>query len=157
MRLLDEMGSLAEGDLTIKATVTEDITGAIADSINYAIEALRELVATINDSAITLDAAAKERGDAVEPDASGNDRGEVDALSGDRCQCRGKFFVSVADHEAELDLAGDRDPRFNSGSKFCNAAGARCSSRRQRVHHMSSSPERADAASTGNAAADWTR
>jgi twitching motility protein PilJ len=60
LRLLDELSSLADGDLTVQATVTEDITGAIADSINYAIEALRELVATINDSAITLDGAAKQ-------------------------------------------------------------------------------------------------
>jgi twitching motility protein PilJ len=59
MRLLDELSSLADGDLTVQATVTEDITGAIADSINYAIEALRELVTTINDSTIQLDSAAK--------------------------------------------------------------------------------------------------
>ena len=55
LRLLDELSSLADGDLTVQATVTEDITGAIADSINYAIEALRELVTTINHSAIKLD------------------------------------------------------------------------------------------------------
>jgi twitching motility protein PilJ len=60
MRLLDELSNLADGDLTVQATVTEDITGAIADSINYAIEALRELVTTINDSAIQLDGAAKQ-------------------------------------------------------------------------------------------------
>jgi twitching motility protein PilJ len=60
LRLLDELSSLADGDLTVQATVTEDITGAIADSINYAIEALRELVTTISNSAITLDAAAKQ-------------------------------------------------------------------------------------------------
>jgi twitching motility protein PilJ len=60
LRLLDELSSLADGDLTVQATVTEDITGAIADSINYAIEALRELVTTINDSAIQLDSAAKQ-------------------------------------------------------------------------------------------------
>ena len=60
LRLLDELGSLADGDLTVQATVTEDITGAIADSINYAIEALRELVATIEDSAIKIDAAARQ-------------------------------------------------------------------------------------------------
>jgi twitching motility protein PilJ len=59
LRLLDELSSLADGDLTVQATVTEEITGAIADSINYAIEALRELVTTINASAISLDAAAK--------------------------------------------------------------------------------------------------
>jgi twitching motility protein PilJ len=60
LRLLDELSSLADGDLTVQATVTEDITGAIADSINYAIEALRELVTTINTSAIQLDGAAKQ-------------------------------------------------------------------------------------------------
>ncbi len=59
LKLLDELTSLADGDLTVQATVTEDITGAIADSINYAVEAMRKLVATINDSAIQLDAAAK--------------------------------------------------------------------------------------------------
>ena len=60
LRLLDELSSLADGDLTVQATVTEDITGAIADSINYAIEALRELVVTINDSAVKLDGATRQ-------------------------------------------------------------------------------------------------
>ena len=60
LRLLDEMSSLADGDLTVQATVTDDITGAIADSINFAIEALRELVATINDTAMQLDQAARQ-------------------------------------------------------------------------------------------------
>ncbi|MGB7451038.1 MAG: methyl-accepting chemotaxis protein [Lysobacterales bacterium] len=44
LRLLDEMSSLADGDLTAEATVSEDITGAIADAFNFAIEQLRELV-----------------------------------------------------------------------------------------------------------------
>ncbi|MDX2418720.1 MAG: methyl-accepting chemotaxis protein [Xanthomonadales bacterium] len=44
LRLLDEMSSLADGDLTVQATVSEDITGAIADAVNFAIEQLRELV-----------------------------------------------------------------------------------------------------------------
>jgi len=60
LRLLDELSSLADGDLTVQATVTEDITGAIADSINYAIEALRNLVTTVNDSSILVDSAAKQ-------------------------------------------------------------------------------------------------
>ncbi|MGC8731524.1 MAG: methyl-accepting chemotaxis protein, partial [Halothiobacillaceae bacterium] len=51
LRLLDEMMNLAEGDLTRHATVTEDITGAIADSVNYTIDALRDLVATIQRTA----------------------------------------------------------------------------------------------------------
>jgi twitching motility protein PilJ len=60
LRLLDELSSLADGDLTVQATVTEDMTGAIADSINYAVEALRGLVTTINGSAIQLDGAARQ-------------------------------------------------------------------------------------------------
>jgi twitching motility protein PilJ len=60
LRLLDELSSLADGDLTVQATVTEDITGAIADSINYAVDALRGLVTTINKSAIQLDGAARQ-------------------------------------------------------------------------------------------------
>ena len=48
LRLLNEMGDLAEGDLTVRAKVTEDITGAIADSINYTIDELRGLVTEIN-------------------------------------------------------------------------------------------------------------
>lgn len=48
LKLLDEMGDLADGDLTVKAEVTESITGAIADSINYTIESLRDLVVEIN-------------------------------------------------------------------------------------------------------------
>src|SRR5690606_5415305 len=60
LRLLDEMGPLAVGHLTVRATVTEDITGAIADSINFAVEALRSLVTTINETAVQVAAAAQE-------------------------------------------------------------------------------------------------
>ena len=60
LRLLDEMGSLADGDLTVEATVTEDITGTIADSFNYAIEELRTLVATVNETALMVDTSTKQ-------------------------------------------------------------------------------------------------
>ncbi len=51
LRLLDELGDLADGDLTTSATVTEDFTGAIADSVNFAIDQLRQLVLAINATA----------------------------------------------------------------------------------------------------------
>ena len=60
LRLLDEMAGLADGDLTVKASVTEDFTGAIADSINFSIEQLRALVNTIINTAVKVDAAAQE-------------------------------------------------------------------------------------------------
>lgn len=60
LRLLDELADLADGDLTTTATVTEDFTGAIADSINFTIDQLRILVARINETAVNVSAAAQE-------------------------------------------------------------------------------------------------
>jgi twitching motility protein PilJ len=60
LRLLDEIADLAEGDLTVKATVSEDFTGAIADSINYAIEQLRDLVANVVATAENVAGASNE-------------------------------------------------------------------------------------------------
>jgi twitching motility protein PilJ len=48
LRLLNEMGTLADGDLTVHASVTEDVTGAIADSINFTVDELRKVVSDIN-------------------------------------------------------------------------------------------------------------
>ena len=59
-RLLNEIGNLADGDLTAEATVSEDFTGAIADSINYTIEQLRDIISSINDTTVKVDSAAKE-------------------------------------------------------------------------------------------------
>jgi twitching motility protein PilJ len=47
LRLMNELQTVAEGDLTQEATVTEDITGAIADSVNYTVEELRSLVSSV--------------------------------------------------------------------------------------------------------------
>ena len=47
LRLMNELQTVAEGDLTQQATVTEDITGAIADSVNYTVEELRSLVSQV--------------------------------------------------------------------------------------------------------------
>jgi twitching motility protein PilJ len=60
LRLLDEIADLADGDLTTQATVTEDFTGAIADSINYAIDQMRNLVSAINETAVQVSSAAQE-------------------------------------------------------------------------------------------------
>ena len=51
LRLMNELQSVAEGDLTQEATVTEDITGAIADSVNYTVEELRLLVGSVQNTA----------------------------------------------------------------------------------------------------------
>jgi twitching motility protein PilJ len=59
LRLMNEMGNLAEGDLTVKATVTEEITGAIADSVNFTIDELRGLVGRINSAAAQVTTATE--------------------------------------------------------------------------------------------------
>lgn len=59
LRLMNEMGDLADGDLTVRATVTEDITGAIADSVNYTVEELSVLVRRINDAASRVTSATE--------------------------------------------------------------------------------------------------
>ncbi len=51
LRLMNELQEVADGDLTVQATVSEDITGAIADSVNYTVEELRNLVSRINATA----------------------------------------------------------------------------------------------------------
>jgi len=60
MRLLDEMGDLAAGDLTVHTTVSEDFTGSIADSINVTVDSLRGLVKTINDTSTQLSSSVQE-------------------------------------------------------------------------------------------------
>jgi twitching motility protein PilJ len=105
LRLLDELSSLADGDLTVQATVTEDITGAIADSINYAVEALRELVTTINESAILLDGAAKtaESTAAQLSQASEAQSKQVDSAS----QAIGRMVSSIEEVSGDAERSSD--------------------------------------------------
>ncbi|NOX49363.1 MAG: methyl-accepting chemotaxis protein [Gammaproteobacteria bacterium] len=63
LQLLDELADLAEGDLTVHASVTENFTGAIADSINFAIDQMRGLVSNINDLSVQVATAAGETQD----------------------------------------------------------------------------------------------
>jgi twitching motility protein PilJ len=60
LRLMNELQTVAEGDLTQQATVTEDITGAIADSVNYTVEELRNLVGQVQATADQVGAGAEQ-------------------------------------------------------------------------------------------------
>ncbi len=63
LRLMNELQEVADGNLTVQATVTEDITGAIADSVNYTVEELRGLVGRINVTAEQVNSASSEARD----------------------------------------------------------------------------------------------
>ena len=62
LRLMNELSDLAEGDLTIRATVSEDITGAIADSVNYTTDELRKLVSRVMTTSQEVERATGEAG-----------------------------------------------------------------------------------------------
>ncbi len=59
LRLMNELAEVADGDLTVQATVTEDITGAIADSVNFTIEELRNVVLRINQATAQVTVASE--------------------------------------------------------------------------------------------------
>jgi twitching motility protein PilJ len=63
LRLMNELQEVADGNLTVQATVTEDITGAIADSVNYTVEELRGLVGRINSTAEQVNSASTQARD----------------------------------------------------------------------------------------------
>jgi twitching motility protein PilJ len=72
--LLDEITNLADGDLTVDVTVTEDFTGAIADSLNYTVQNIRELVGTITRSSERLDTGATATRQLAQRMATGSER-----------------------------------------------------------------------------------
>ncbi|MFC3459594.1 MULTISPECIES: methyl-accepting chemotaxis protein [Massilia] len=60
LRLMNELQDVANGDLTVHATVSEDITGAIADSVNFTVEELRGLVLRVTGTAEQVTQASNE-------------------------------------------------------------------------------------------------
>ncbi|MGO4279415.1 methyl-accepting chemotaxis sensory transducer [Cupriavidus sp. OV038] len=60
LQLMNELQDIADGDLTRQATVTEDITGAIADSVNYTVEELKELVGRVQQTAVDVQQASSQ-------------------------------------------------------------------------------------------------
>jgi len=107
LRLLDEMANLAEGDLTVHATVTEEITGAIADSVNYAIDALRSLVTTINSTAVEVSSAAeKTQATATRlTDASAHQAREIASASAAITDMADSMTAVSKDAEGSVDVA----------------------------------------------------
>ena len=81
--MLDEIADLAEGDLRIRASVTENFTGAIADSINFAIDQMRGLVSNINSPSVQVASAAgeSERTAGTLANAAENQAKEIGAAS----------------------------------------------------------------------------
>lgn len=73
-KLLDDISGVAEGDLTKEAEVTADVTGSIADSFNYMIEQLRDVIAQVQNTTLQVSAAATEIQEGAEKLAQGSER-----------------------------------------------------------------------------------
>ncbi len=118
-RLLSEIANLADGDLTTEATVTEDFTGAIADSINFTVEQLREIVSSINATTVKVNSAAKNTQNKAMAlaDASEQQASEITDASGaivDMAETMDKMSVDasksaiVAKSSVEIAKSGSR-------------------------------------------------
>jgi twitching motility protein PilJ len=109
LRLLDEMSSLADGDLTVRATVTDDMTGAIADSVNFAVEQLRELVTGINITAQTVAESAQHTKTTTSQlaEASGRQAEQVRAVS-ETINDMAESFELMADRSRESNEVAQR-------------------------------------------------
>jgi twitching motility protein PilJ len=99
MRLLDEMSSLADGDLTVQASVTDNMTGAIADSINFAVEQLRELVTGINITAQTVAESAQGTMDIT---------GDLAAASSQQAEQVREVTDTIKDMSESFDIMAER-------------------------------------------------
>ncbi|NBC12978.1 MAG: methyl-accepting chemotaxis protein [Gammaproteobacteria bacterium] len=113
--LLDEMSGLADGDLTVEAKVTADATGAVAETVNYGVRALRGLVTTIKHTSARLDDSAQHTRGVAKQLAEGSDAqawqiaqaseaissmtGAIDSIAGDAAE-------SAAVANRSVDLAG---------------------------------------------------
>jgi twitching motility protein PilJ len=102
LKLLDEMSSLADGDLTVQASVTEEITGAIADAVNFAIEQLRELVKGIKYTAQEVAGSAMEtRGSTSELAKAAAEQAEQVGEATETVQRMAQSFDTMAKRSSE--------------------------------------------------------
>ena len=102
LNLMNELSELANGDLTVKATVSEDITGAIADSVNFTTDELRKLVVAVSTSAQLVSKATSEAGSITK-----------------------KLLVAAQKQSEEIYQAGDAVDLMTTSIKEVDASAAR--------------------------------
>jgi len=81
IKLLDEMGDLAQGDLTVEAQVTNEVTGAIADSVNFAIGEMRILVNGIKTASNDVSATTEDSEEMIAQLLTSNDAQSEEILN----------------------------------------------------------------------------
>jgi twitching motility protein PilJ len=130
LRLLDEMMNLAEGDLSQHTTVTEDITGAIADSVNYSIDALRDLVTTMKRTSVQVSATAEEsRESSMRLSASSQDQAQ-------RIEQASEIISKIANKVGEVAVSAQASAEVAGSSVEVASKGGEAV--RQTIHGMES-------------------
>jgi twitching motility protein PilJ len=109
LKLLDELGSLADGDLTVHASVDNEMTGAIADAVNYAVEQLRELVMGINLTAMSVAESAMDTRSSVSglADAAARQARQIDSAT-ETIKEMATRFDEMAERSRESSAAAQR-------------------------------------------------
>ena len=109
LRLMNELQEVADGDLTVQATVSEDITGAIADSVNYTVEELRLLVGRINKTAAGVtDATQKARETTANLLNLSSDQSKEITETGDRVLAMADNITEVSKRAESSALVAER-------------------------------------------------
>ncbi len=128
LKLLDEMSDLADGDLTIQTEVTDQVTGAIADSVNFAVEEMRSLVLRIKQAASSVSAetqGSRQTADNLES-AAGQQLQAINTATGE--------IESMAQSMAELSSDATRFTEVARSSR--DVAGRGATSVRQTIQGM---------------------
>ena len=118
LQLLDELADLAEGDLRVHASVTENFTGAIADSINFAIDQMRGLVSNINHLSVQVaKAAGNTQGTASELAQAAESQAKEIGAASMAINDMASSIDQVSSHAAESASVADRAVKIaNKGS-----------------------------------------
>ncbi len=119
LRLMDELADLSEGDLTIEAQVTEDFTGAIADSINFTVENMRDMVGTITHTSeeITRATAVSQDVSRLLTESSTEQSRQIDA-SADTVQQMASSLYGIAENtDASVEIAHSSVDMAQEGRK----------------------------------------
>ena len=153
LRLMNELQTVAEGDLTQEATVTEDITGAIADSVNYTVEELRSLVGSVQNTATRVAQTTAE----VESTST-----ELLAASNEQLREireTGQSVVDMATRINEVSVAGAGIGQGGAPVAAGRGVGSAGGAERHRRHELDPRPDpgnlQADQAAGRILAGDW--
>jgi twitching motility protein PilJ len=114
LRLMNELQNVADGDLTQEATVTEDITGAIADSVNYTVEELRALVGNVQKTSSLVSQTTQQ------VENSSNQLLNISSLQLKDIRLAGQTIVDLAKRMNDVSLMADQSSQV--ARQFLGAA-----------------------------------